>query len=401
MKVKTYCLVLVIFASTMKQSNVYNSSSNIESNDEDSIGVLKNSFNSILNYSSEIFSSLTKLASEHTENFKSKVNTVIYNINNPQDHDEKDLCLGVTNSCRTRLVEESDLAEILTTKVETPILDFYSSITNSIVENANYVKDYFSTSLSGYTENQEYSDIYNNDLNDTLNLFKELSSKNITSNLIGTDYYQTLNASFLLISNYLDTDIKEYLGQHFFNEQVDSNTTFHKLYNLLTPSADFSVNEGLERLNHLFSFISEEGGEQFTNNFSFDIKNNTKEFIKGLLEGVSKVPMRKNQCYKDTGIANITEIFERLFESFTNSQGLMEIVSNLVGFRISCNFPTLAYEMKMMMTPVGIGLKTVRIVSKMNLMFELYNYWKEINNTEMFGKCIGKLAQIVLNYHTE
>lgn len=143
-----------------------------------------------------------------------------------------------------------------------------------------------------------------------------------------------------------------------------------------------------------------------------DIINHMGDFVDGLLEGLSSVPVEQNQCnidindYKPKIISaaiNVAKAFKtgtNILEAF---EEVYELVKSFPNFENDCHFERLEAQLTDLSTRVGIAKAFLRMVnSPIKTIDSLRSFYTGIENQDykVGGKGLGQFLSIALYYTT-
>jgi hypothetical protein len=186
--------------------------------------------------------------------------------------------------------------------------------------------------------------------------------------------------------------------------------TVGKLINILI----YDKKENSPSLNLNFLGIDEELTadqiqEQGQNIYS---RESVELFVTGFFEGVSSVPVDKNQCMHDIGSAKseLVTAFADLINALKTRTQIIEALMNfyqltlhLKGMDANCKFTTLSEDLMALTTKVGMTKLAFRVTTHMMAVIEdlrstVINV--ESKDFQKAGVSFGAVTKIALNYST-
>jgi hypothetical protein len=384
------CITAILSSKTNDETNKHEEI-NLEDGVKLSMDYLEGTYNNIIDLSSSYWSSLSGYLTEKADSIKKSVNEVSASASRSPNANEGEI--DVLDQMKKSYDSLADTTG-----------DLLSSATDYIGEKSGQVNDYLTSTVSGYTENPEYNNIYS--VEETIRFLNK--TKTLASTLIEVDYVEVYEASLSKLSSYSHqaaAGILEQVKQFDFNKAIVQTEAFKNLFGLISGFAIDQTNLTGDRVKTIATtvanFITQHFGENLTINFSF-VGVDPRHFMEGLLEGVSKVPMAENNCYLELSKVYSNGPFGLLESVYNSTSDVFSLISkveemkNLLGVNNHCKLAQLGYEI---ITPIGYWKASYRVVTNMN---ELYSLIKGLNTTDgrIIGNSVGKIFGLVFNYHT-
>lgn len=203
---------------------------------------------------------------------------------------------------------------------------------------------------------------------------------------------------------------------HILNEELTSSNMSYR-----------SLGESVGKLVNILIYEKKENSSTYNLNFlgleqtadqtqdqgqKFFSQESVELFVTGFFEGVSSVPVEKNQCIHDISSAKteIVKAFAELIKAFETRSQIIEalmnfyqLTLNLKGMDANCKFSTLSEDMMALTTKVGMTKLVFRVTTHMLAFIEdlrsaVLNV--ESKDFQKAGINFGAVTKIALNYST-
>jgi hypothetical protein len=286
--------------------------------------------------------------------------------------------------------------------------DVYSSIASKLSKITNSAGDTVSSMSQNYNDNT-CSKVDKGDC--------QSKASRIYANM--PDFKAIYNSSRSSLADYTANLYNALVAKGKDNiEQVISSSTelkqiFETIVTLLGKGNDLTAEEKSEGLNTILqltaNYLKTEANHVIKSNTKkFDqtkfLKINSKAFFEGLLEGVSTVPIAENQCYANLAMSDVYATVEKFYRegdfSLRKATELVEYINMLRNTYTTCGLEKLLFEIKSFASVYGYGVIAYRAIYNLREVYGLVVEIIDIEDSKKLGIYCGKLAQIIIDYHT-